>query len=258
MTPVQAAAHTSRHRVSAGGGEVAFAAIAERVALRDARDAAVLGDAWTFAYVREPVDPARPVLFLFNGGPGCASPWLHLSGLAPWRAAVPERLDAAPELAAALQPSADSIIDVADLVVIDPADTGFSRLPEGVDPALVSGADRDAALTAQIVRGWLERHGRAAAPIFLLGESYGTIRATLTATALRDAGTPVAGVAMLGQCVNAQETTQRPGNPAGFVAAVPLLAAVAWYHGRSAHARLTLDEVVEAAHAFAVTDYAAR
>ena len=177
MTAQQAVAHTSRHRVSAGGEEVSFAAIAEQVALTDQRDAAALGDAWTFAYVREPVDPARPVLFLFNGGPGCASPWLHLSGLAPWRAAVPERLDAAPDLGAALQSSTDSLIDIADLVVIDPADTGFSRLPEGVDPALISGADRDAALTAQIVRGWLTRHDRIASPVFLLGESYGTIRA---------------------------------------------------------------------------------
>ena len=257
MTAQQAVAHTSRHGVSAGGEEVSFAAIGEQVALTDRRDAAALGDAWTFAYVRQPVDPARPVLFLFNGGPGCASPWLHLSGLAPWRAAVPERLDAAPDPAAALQPSTDSLIDIADLVVIDPADTGFSRLPEGVDPARISGADRDAALTAQIVRGWLARHDRIASPVFLLGESYGTIRASLTATALRDDGIPVAGVAMLGQCVNAQETTQRPGNAAGFVAALPLMAAIAWHHGRSAHPELSLDEVVDAAHALAVTEYAA-
>ncbi|MFB7894177.1 hypothetical protein ACFC1I_18390 [Microbacterium sp. NPDC056044] len=249
--------HTSRHRVTAAGEEVAFAAIAERVSLIDERDAAPLGDAWTFAYVREPVDASRPVLFLFNGGPGCASPWLHLSGLAPWRAAVPERLDAAPDLTSALQPSADSLIDAADLVVIDPVDTGFSRLPADVDPALISGADRDAELTAQIVRGWLDRHDRVASPVFLLGESYGTIRASLTATALRDRGTHVAGVAMLGQCVNAQETTQRAGNAAGFVAAVPLFAAVAWHHGLSAHPGLSLDEVVDAAHEFAVTDYAA-
>jgi carboxypeptidase C (cathepsin A) len=249
--------------VAAGGEDIEFSATAERIALDD-EDGAKLGHAWTFAYIREPLDRARPVLFLFNGGPGVASVWLHLSGLGPWRAVVPDDVSAAPVAARAgsasgpLAPSGHTLLDVADLVFIDPIETGFGRAAEGVDLARISGADRDAALTAQLVQRWAQRHGRLASPIFLLGESYGTIRAPLTATALQgDENVVVSGIAMLGQCLNAQETTQRPGNAAGFVAALPLLAATAWYHGKSAHAALTLDEVVRQAHAFAVGEYAA-
>jgi carboxypeptidase C (cathepsin A) len=256
--------YSSRHTVTVGGEELRFEAIAERIALTDDADGTRLGHAWTFAYVREPADRTRPVLFLFNGGPGVASVWLHLSGLGPWRAVVPEDVTAAPTASgfgaggAALAPSEHTLLDVADLVLIDPVETGFGRVADGVDLARVSGADRDAALTAQLVQRWLQRHGRLESPVFLLGESYGTIRAPLTATALHaDENIVVSGVAMLGQCLNAQETTQRPGNAAGFVAALPLLAATAWYHGKSAHASLTLDEVVREAHTFAVGDYAA-
>lgn len=256
--------YSSRHTVAAGGdgagGEIEFEAIAERTMLTDDADGTRLGHAWTFAYVREPVDRARPVLFLFNGGPGVASAWLHLSGLGPWRAVVPDDVTAAPTAfaSASLVPSTDTLLDVADLVFIDPVETGFGRVADGVDLERISGADRDAALTAQLVQRWLQRHGRLDSPVFLLGESYGTIRAPLTATALHtDENIVVSGIAMLGQCLNAQETTQRPGNAAGFVAALPLLAAIAWYHGKSSHSALTLDEVVREAHAFAVGEYAA-
>jgi carboxypeptidase C (cathepsin A) len=250
----------STHGVAIGGEEIEFSATAERTRLTDDADGSPLGHAWTFGYVREPADRARPVLFLFNGGPGVASAWLHLSGLGPWRAAAPEDVRAAPTArvpGGPLAPSEHALLDVADLVFIDPIETGFGRVADGVDLARVSGADRDAALTAQLVQRWLQRHGRLSSPVFLLGESYGTIRAPLTATALHaDEHLVVSGLAMLGQCLNAQETTQRPGNAAGFVAAVPLLAATAWYHGKSAHPELTLDEVVREAHVFAVGEYA--
>ncbi|KAB8191876.1 peptidase S10 [Nonomuraea phyllanthi] len=250
--------YMSRHSTVVRDAPVDFTATADRLPI--AGDAGrPLGEAWTFAYVRDAAEVERPVLFLFNGGPGCSSVWLHLGGLGPWRAAVPGDLDAAPVARDTLAVSPDALIDTADLVFVDPIDTGFGRLADGVDPAAISGAERDAAITAQIVRSWLERHHRLESPVHLLGESYGTIRAALTATALLTAEEPVvvSGVAMLGQCVNAQETTQRPGNPAGFVAALPLLAAAAWYHGKGAHGALALDEVVRRAHAFAVGDYAA-
>ncbi|MFG1619912.1 hypothetical protein ACGFI3_44785 [Nonomuraea wenchangensis] len=249
--------YTSRHSALIDDAPFAFTAEAECLPLAD-ESGRTLGDAWTFAYVRDAAPADRPVLFLFNGGPGCSSLWLHLGGLGPWRAVVPSSLDAAPVAKNTLEPSPDTLLAVADLVFVDPVETGFGRLADGVEPAAVSGAGRDAALTAQIVRSWLERHNRLESPVYLLGESYGTIRAALTATDLLTADEPVAvaGVAMLGQCLNAQETTQRPGNPVGFVAALPLLAATAWYHGKSAHAGLDLDEVVRQAHAFAVTEYA--
>jgi len=239
----------TRHEV----GGVPFAAHVESWDVE--ADGRIVADAWTFAYVREPVDRTRPVLFLFNGGPGCASMWLHLSGLGPWRADVPQDLDAQASVSPALTESAHTLLDDVDLVFIDPATTGFSRLADGAEPADISGVERDAALTAQVIGRWLRRHGRLGSPVALLGESYGTVRAPLTATALRASGILVTRIALLGQCLNAQETNQRAGNAAGYVAALPFLAATAWFHGRSAHGEKTLDDVTRAAHAFAVRDY---
>lgn len=218
-------------------------------------DGSPVGDAWTFAYLRTAVAGIRPVVFVFNGGPGCSSVWLHLSGLGPYVADVPTDLHTTAMPDEPLATSADTIVDVADLVFIDPVDTGFSRHDPQTDVAVISGADRDADLTAEVIRAWLARHERLGAPVFLVGESYGTIRAALTASRLRDASVPVSGVALLGQCLNAQETTQRPGNAAGYVAALPFLAATAWYHGRGAHGGLALDDVARSAHEFAIGEY---
>jgi carboxypeptidase C (cathepsin A) len=249
---------TIRHTAAVHGASVEFEAEARPHAVRDGAGR-TLGDAWTFSYVRQPVDRSRPVLFLFNGGPGCASLWLHLGGLGPWRAEVPQDLAAPPTVPReALVESADTLIDAADLVFVDPVGTGFGVFEDGADTAAVSSAGGDADATARLVREWLERNDRLESPVHLLGESYGTIRVALTATALLAADAPVAvaGVAMLGQCLNAQETTQRPGNPLGYVAALPLFAAIARYHGRGAHAGRELDELVREAHAFAIGEYA--
>jgi len=240
------------HEVTARGGRLAVQTTAAREAV--VIDGSEIGESWTFAYTAPRTDANRPVVFLFNGGPGCASMWLHLGGLAPWRVDVPSDLNATGSPRRPLVESADCVLDVADLVFVDPIGTGFSPSPEAAEHA---GADRDAAATAAIVDGWLRRNDRLGSPVYLVGESYGTIRAVLAATALRERGVPVAGIALLGQCLNAQETTQRPGNIAGFVAALPFLAATAWYHGRGAHSAEVLDTVVDRAHAFAVGEYAA-
>lgn len=246
--------------VASGAHAVVVGGVRREVRSRVERDAVSVdgvevGEAWTFAYIGEG-GRERPVLFLFNGGPGCASMWLHLSGLAPWRVEIPGPMGDADPVGAALVESADTILDVADLVFIDPVGTGFSR-PDVAQDGGGAGADHDARATADIVDGWLRRNDRLDSPVHLLGESYGTIRAALAVTALRERGIAVAGVALLGQCLNAQETTQRPGNLAGYVAAVPFLAATAWFHGRGAHADADLDTVVDEAHDFAIGDYAA-
>ncbi|MEQ6897184.1 hypothetical protein [Microbacterium sp. KR10-403] len=238
----------TRHRI----GDLDVAAVVETTPL--VVDGLPVGDAWTYSY--SVGSGRRPVLFLFNGGPGCSSVWLHLSGLGPFGAAVPADLTQTALPEEPLIPVGDSLLDAADLVFLDPVDTGFSRRDPRADVSAISGTDRDADLTTAVIRAWLVRHGRVGSPVFLLGESYGTIRAALTATRLREEGASVAGIAFLGQCLNAQETTQRPGNPAGFVAALPFLAATAWYHGRGAYRDADLDELVCRAHAFAIGPYA--
>jgi carboxypeptidase C (cathepsin A) len=212
------------------------------------------GTCWTLSVVAA-TPTVRPVVFVFNGGPGVSSMWLQLSGLAPWRAAVSTDLCAAPDTSEPLEVIGSSLFDSADLVFVDPPGTGLDPHPA---PAHALGAEPDAALFADAIATWLADNGREEADVFLLGESYGTIRAALISARLerRHPTFRLRGIALLGQCLNAQEVTQRPGNYAGYVAALPFVAATAWYHGLGAHGGRPLEDVVSEAREFAVTEYA--
>lgn len=233
-----------------GGAGARFTGHLERHAVR-AGDGSPIGSAFTTTYLLGPAAGSeRPVTFVFNGGPGVSSVWLHFGGVGPYRVAVPTALREGILPPYRLEENPGSLLAATDLVFIDPIRTGYGALDDGADPALVAGVEGDVAHVADIILAWLERHGRLGSRVFLVGESYGTIRASLLATRLlgRDNSVAVEGVALIGQALNVQETTQRPGNVVGFVAAVPFLAATAHFHGRGAHGGRPLTEVVEAAH----------
>lgn len=259
---------SGRQRIEAGveanGGKGAiYDAWIERVVVADPVGQRV-GTAHTISYVlqNENGSRRRPVAFVFNGGPGVSSVWLHIGGVGPYRVAVPERLDEGMSPPYRLEENPGSLLASADLVFIDPIRTGFGRLDDGVDPsvveAAVDGVDADVDHVADMITDWLMRHDRLGDEVFLVGESYGTIRASLLATRLqhRDNAISVTGVALVGQAVNAQETTQRPANPIGYIAAVPFLAVTARYHGRGAYLDIPVDQLAERAHDWALRRYA--
>lgn len=193
------------------------------------RDASV----GAIAYTRD-TQQKRPVLFAFNGGPGASSTFLHLGVLGPWRVEVPT--DPAADLpeAGTLVSNNGGLLDVADLVFLDPPGTGLSSR-EDADPTLYSSVAGDAAAVAQAVANWLAAHDRSSAPVYILGESYGTIRAAamLDAFAAMDAPPDVRGVVLLGQALNMIETSQRADNIVSHVVSLPTLAAIACYYGRA-------------------------
>ncbi len=248
-----------------GGAGGVFTGRLERFRV-EAPDGRRIGSAHTISYLAGPaagVERAadvsrRPVAFVFNGGPGVSSVWLHLGGVGPFRVAVPENPAAEFEPPYELEENAGSLLAAADLVFIDPVRTGFGRLEEGADPSSVTGVEGDVSHIANLIEAWLVQHERLGSQVFLVGESYGTIRASLLATHLqqRENAIEVTGVALIGQAVNAQETTQRPTNVVGFVAAVPYLAATAHYHGLGAHLGLGVAEVADRAHRWAIERYA--
>ncbi|MGO4585883.1 hypothetical protein AB4Z38_18675 [Arthrobacter sp. 2RAF6] len=201
-------------------------------------DRGTIGDASTFSYVLDDDDDqngsARPLLVAFNGGPGSASSWLHLSGLAAYTLAAPEPgCDVLP-IRPVLQESTVSVLPVADVLFIDPVGAGFGRRADGVDPQRILGTSTDVQSFAAIVHEWLRRENRLGCPVFVLGESYGTLRAAVLADELQSRSEPVSvhGVALLGQALNVMDTAQRPGNAMGYIANLELLAAAGWYHGR--------------------------
>ena len=164
-----------------GGQRVSYrATIAETVLeADDGKPEAVIV---TTSYVKDPRDTSRPVFFLFNGGPGSGSVWLQMGAFGPKRVAIPSdaRDDGAPPYP--LLDNPDSLLDVADLVFIDPPGTGFSYLTEGTDPKKYYGLEQDAEAVAKVIRLWLNDNGRWNSPKYLGGESYGASGSTYSSS----------------------------------------------------------------------------
>lgn len=150
------------------------------------------------SYVRDGPTSSRPLTFVFNGGPGAASAFLHLGALGP-RVINYDEAGGAPEIPARLSDNADSWLSFTDLVFVDPVGTGFSRAAGDGDDAEKAffGVRRDADAMSDFVQLYLTRSDRSLGPVFLAGESYGGFRAVLLAKRLLSAGVQVRGAVLI-------------------------------------------------------------
>lgn len=251
----------TRHAGTFNGSRVAFTATVAGIDVPDAQGrhgAHVVAFAYTADSVAgRRVDPAaRPVMFFFNGGPIVASPYLHMGSYGPQRVVFPEDPQA-PDFQWSLQPNPYSLLDVADLVFIDPAGTGFSRVAPGKDPREYRSVVADGQQVAAFIAAWLRRHGRVGSPLFVFGESYGTHRAAEVGRQLAALPEPILldGIVLFGQAVNIAEYAQRPRNIISYVVSLPTLAATAWHFGKVDRRGLTLEQFIAAAREFAAEDY---
>lgn len=211
------------------------------------------------SYLRRgvPDGAVRPVLFAFNGGPGSAGLWMQMGLLGPRRVDFDDAVNPPTVPPFRLTDNAESLLDVADVVIFDPPGTGFSRVLPAGDPKDFFGVKQDAELTVNFVRDWVQRHDRWNAPRFLVGESYGTIRAAVVARLL--AGGPFGtgsmdaltlnGVILLGQAMGGDAGEARYANN------LVSQAATAWYHGKVDRERHDLESWVAEARAFAAGEY---
>ncbi len=232
MTAAQDVRHRAQGEAAVAGRTIAYTAEVGEIAVSSPDRP---GDASVgyMAYVaRGAAD--RPVLFAFNGGPGASASFLHMGALGPVRARVPQDPAAPLPAEAEVGANSDMLIDMADLVLLDPPGTGFSAFGVGADMDWYRSVEGDADAVAQAVLAWLRANGRLDAPIYVLGESYGTIRATAMIEALHNRAPEVrlAGVLLIGQALNMIETSQRPDNVVTYPVALPTLAAIACFHGR--------------------------
>lgn len=208
---------------------------------------------FAFSYAAEGVKApaARPVIFAFNGGPGASSAFVHFDAIGP-KIKRDSQKPGEPLTANPLSP-----LDVADLVFLDPPETGYSRILPGADRSQFASIDGDSAAMAQVVVNWLREHGRLHSPVYLYGESYGTMRAVAMARDLRR-GTPgvnVAGLMLGGNSLGYFQKGQMPDIL--FAAnALPMMASVAWYHGKIDRTQ-SWSQAVDKARLFARTDYIA-
>ncbi|MBK6799968.1 peptidase S10 [Novosphingobium sp.] len=242
-----------QHRGTFNGQRITYVSCVERYATLDtagqpaARITAI-------SYVARKARPDRPVLFVFNGGPIVASYILHMGAFGPKRLAVPDDISASPDQFR-LVDNPHAPLDVADVVFFDPAGTGLSEPAPGVSPASQFSVTADARQLQQLVLGWTRAHGRETAPVYLVGESYGTLRAPAAAQQLLDAGRAPAGVILIGQAVNIIEYAQRPGNIISYAVSLPTLAATAWWHGKAERRGRGFDQFMADAKAFGGGEY---
>lgn len=240
-----------------GGKPLSYTAQIERFAVQsgvEKRGADIVSVSYTANLPQTASE--RPVLFVFNGGPITASLYLHIGAVGPVRLAVPDDLTADPSTFE-LVPNPYSPLDAADLVFFDPASTGLSWVADGVDPLVYASVQEDAAQFVAFAEAWLERHRRTGAPIFLLGESYGTMRAAEAAGQIAEAHPDLnlQGVFLMGQAVNIIEYSQRTENIISYVVSLPTLAATAWEFGKVDAKDRSFENFMSDAASFADTEY---
>jgi carboxypeptidase C (cathepsin A) len=246
-----------QHRGVFNGRHLEYRSVVEPITVTDAAGrpgATLVGIAYLASGKHVPTD--RPVLFAFNGGPIAPSDVLHMGMLGPRRVAIPDDV-AAPASTYQVIDNTYTVLDVADIVFVDPARTGFSRVADGVSPQSYFSVNTDAQQVTQFIVEWSRRHHRLSSAKYLLGESYGTLRAAAVANQLQKLPQPLplAGVILLGQALNIIEFSQRPANILSYVVSLPTLAAIAWSHGKADAQGKSFDQFEKEVTAFAGHEY---
>jgi len=247
----------TRHVLRLDGRDVAYTATAGTLAIR-LDDGKVAARMFFVAYTKDGEDARRrPIAFLYNGGPGSATIWLHMGSFAPKRAKMAdEGFQPAPPFE--LVDNEHSLIDVADLVFVDAVDTGYSRVMAGVDNNQFHGQDGDIRAFGEFINGYLGAYNRWPSPKFLIGESYGTIRSAGLSQELQSRhGIELNGIVLVSALLTYQTLTPAPNNDVAWAVQIQTFAATAWYHKKlpADLQQKPLKQVVDEARAFAFGEY---
>jgi carboxypeptidase C (cathepsin A) len=244
----------TRHQIALPGRTLRYTARAGHIPLRENTSGELRGQMFFVAYTveRAPGQPARPLTFAWNGGPGAASSLLHLGALGPRRT----RLEGEP----AGESGADGVIDneatwldETDLVFVDPIGTGFSRPARPEFGKMFWNIQGDVDSVAEFIRVYRDRYDPSLSAVFIAGESYGTVRAAGVAEALVSRGVPLAGVLLISGAFTSQLT-----GDVRHALMVPSYAAAAFFHNKlPADMQGNLEDTLRQAESWAETEFAA-
>jgi carboxypeptidase C (cathepsin A) len=213
------------------------------------------------AYMKsDPKGASRPVTFLYNGGPGSSTVWLHMGAFGPKRVVTADdsHTPAAPY---SVVNNDYSLLDVSDLVFVDAPGTGFSRLAGKDKEKAFYGVDQDAWAFGDFISQFLSKYGRWNSPKYLFGESYGTTRSAVLSNILEtERDVDFNGVILLSQILNFSLDSDfpqfNPGIDVAYQLNLPTYAASAWYHHKLSSAHPDLAPLLTEVEHFAMTDYA--
>ena len=204
-------------------------------------------------------NPQRPVTFLFNGGPGSSTVWLHMGAFGPKRVVTPDDSHG-PAAPYKVVDNDYSLLDVSDLVFVDAPGTGFSHLRGTDKEKAFYGVDEDGHAFANFIVEFLSRHGRWNSPKYLFGESYGTTRACVVSYILEnEKSLDLNGVILLSAFLAYDDSVDapqfNPGIDQPYVLALPTYAASAWYHHKLPNQPAALEPFLAEVEQFAQGDY---
>ena len=207
---------------------------------------------------KEP-DPRRPIMFLFNGGPGSSTVWLHMGSFGPKRVLATDASHS-PAAPYRIVDNAHTLLAESDLVFVDAPGTGFSHLRGADKEKAFYGVDQDVHAFANFITEFLSRHGRWNSPKYVFGESYGTMRAAALAYVLQnEKGLDLNGVILLSQWLcgddNADWPQFNPGVDQPYALTLPTYAATAWYHKKLPTDPVALEPFLAEVEQFALGEY---
>lgn len=284
-TPIQAPASTTQGTVDVEGQHIQYTAIAGTLTVgateeqdamlgpdgnplpgyekpeKDPSKAPPTAQMFYVAYFKQGADAGqRPITFLYNGGPGSSTVWLHMGAFGPRRVSTPgdTHLPAAPYH---LENNAYSLLDASDLVFIDMPGTGFGRLYGKDKEKAFWGVDQDGHAFARFIARFLTQYNRWNSPKYLFGESYGTTRSAVLSNILEnEKSIDLNGVILLSQVLNFEDLPDGPqgdpGNDRPYELELPTFAATAYYHHKLPQQPQALDPFLKEVESFAMGNYA--
>lgn len=239
-------AFVREHLGEFGGRRIAYRSIVASTVV-PTKSGAPGANVVTTSYVRtDAPNPARrPVIFAWNGGPGGPSLSYHTRFMGPRRIPAKD-----PTVFA---PNPEALLDIADVIFVDPPETGFSRILPGAERKDFYSVAGDAAALTFVIDAWSKEHGRTESPLMLMGSSYGTVRAIRMGWEMRKTR-PLAGLILTANSGMVQETV-RANSVIGYGANLSSQTMTALYHGKIARRGRSDAQIIEEAWTFGMGEY---
>ena len=245
------------HSIKISGQTIPYKATAATIMLKNEKDeptALVFYVAYTRSDVKDLSQ--RPVSFVYNGGPGSSTVWLHMGSFSP-RRVMTVNADATPPAPYKLLENPYCLLDKSDLVFVDPVGTGFSHAVGKAQDKDFWGVDQDVKSLAQFVNTYVSRNSRWNSPKFLIGESYGTFRSAALSNYLQSHdGLYFNGIVLISSVLNLGTISFNAGEDMPYIFYLPSYAATAWYHKVLKDRPDNLGAFLDEARKYAQTDYA--
>jgi carboxypeptidase C (cathepsin A) len=255
--PPEEESSVTDHTIRIGGQAIPYKATASTILLKDDKGeptALIYSTAYTRSDAKDLSQ--RPIAFVYNGGPGSSSIWLHMGAFGPRRVVTPDA-EAAPPAPYKVVDNADCLLDKSDLVFIDPVGTGFSHAVGKAKDKDFWGVDQDVKSLAQFISTYVSRNNRWNSPKFLIGESYGTFRSVALANYLQSHdGMYMNGLVLVSSVLDLSTLLFNPGQDLPYIFYLPSYAATAWYHKTLKERPGDLNAFLADARHYASTDYA--